>query len=91
MRHFEVRQSEKLNLTSYPGLALIGQCCQASQVDLVIDPRFPVSQGMHYMEPDSIQYGIPSANGHTSLLIARAFAPQFRSGESSTQISDAHH
>jgi hypothetical protein len=46
MAHFEVRQSEKLNLTSYSGLALIGQCCQAAQVDLVIDPKFPVSQGM---------------------------------------------
>jgi hypothetical protein len=43
MAHFEVRQSEKLNLISYSGLALIGQCCQ---VDLVIDPKFPVSQGM---------------------------------------------
>ncbi len=46
MAYFEVRQSEKLNLTSYSGLALIGQCCQAAQVDLVIDPKFPVSQGM---------------------------------------------
>ena len=41
MAHFEVRQSEKLNLTSYSGLALIGQCCQAAQVDLVIDPNDP--------------------------------------------------
>ena len=43
---FEVRQSAKLNLTSYSGLGLIGQCCQAAQVELVIDPRLPVSQGM---------------------------------------------
>ncbi|GAB1425347.1 hypothetical protein MASR2M16_25810 [Thauera terpenica] len=43
---FEVKQSAKLNLTSYSGLALIGQCCQAAQVEAVIDPRLPVSQGM---------------------------------------------
>lgn len=46
MPRFEVRQSAKLNLTSYSGLALIGQCCEAAQVDVVIDPRLPVSQGM---------------------------------------------
>jgi hypothetical protein len=46
MPRFEVKQTSKLNLTSYSGLALIGQCCQAAQVDAVIDPRLPVSQGM---------------------------------------------
>lgn len=46
MPRFEVRQSSKLNLTSYSGLALIGQCCEAAQVDVVIDPKLPVSQGM---------------------------------------------
>jgi hypothetical protein len=46
MARFEVKQSAKLNLTSYSGLALIGQCCQAAQVDAVIDPCLPVSQGM---------------------------------------------
>ncbi|MBD3817250.1 MAG: IS1380 family transposase, partial [Halothiobacillus sp.] len=46
MPRFEVRQSAKLNLTSYSGLALIGQCCETAQVDAVIDPRLPVSQGM---------------------------------------------
>lgn len=46
MPRFEVRQSAKLNLTSYSGLALIGQCCAAAQVDMVVDPRLPVSQGM---------------------------------------------
>ena len=46
MARFEVKQSAKLNLTSYSGLALIGQCCQAAQVGAVIDPRLPVSQGM---------------------------------------------
>jgi len=43
---FEVRQTSKLNLTAASGLALIGQCCEAAQVDSVIDPRLPVSQGM---------------------------------------------
>ena len=42
MPRFEVKQSAKLNLTSYSGLALIGQCCQAAQVEAVIDPRLPV-------------------------------------------------
>jgi hypothetical protein len=42
----EIKQSAKLNLTSYSGLALIGQCCQAAQVEAVIDPKLPVSQGM---------------------------------------------
>jgi hypothetical protein len=46
MPKFEVRQTGKLNLTSYSGLVLIGQCCEAAQVDSVIDPRLPVSQGM---------------------------------------------
>ncbi|QGU33921.1 IS1380 family transposase [Thermochromatium tepidum] len=46
MPKFGVCQTSKLNLTSYSGLALIGQCCEAAQVDSVIDPRLPVSQGM---------------------------------------------
>lgn len=46
MPRFEVKQSSKLQLTSYSGLALIGQCFQAAQVDAVLDPRVPVSQGM---------------------------------------------
>lgn len=46
MARFEVKQTGKLNLTSYSGLALIGQCCQAAQLDVVIDPKVPVSQGM---------------------------------------------
>jgi hypothetical protein len=46
MPRFEVKQTGKLNMTSYSGLALIGQCCQAAQVEAVIDPRLPVSQGM---------------------------------------------
>jgi hypothetical protein len=39
MPRFEVKQSAKLNLTSYSGLVLIGQCCQAAQVEAVIDPK----------------------------------------------------
>jgi hypothetical protein len=46
MAQFDIRQSAKLQLTSYSGLALIGQCCQAAQVEVIIDPRVPVSQGM---------------------------------------------
>jgi hypothetical protein len=50
MPRFELRQSGKLNLTSYSGLVLIGQCCQAAQVEAVIDPRLPVSQGTFVMD-----------------------------------------
>lgn len=46
MPRFEVKQSTRLNLTSHSGLALIGQCCQAAQLELVIDPKLPVSLGM---------------------------------------------
>ena len=46
MARFEIQQSGKLQLTSYSGLARVGQCCQIAQVDAVIDPRIPVSQGM---------------------------------------------
>ncbi|MDF9392785.1 MULTISPECIES: IS1380 family transposase [Methylococcus] len=46
MARFDLKQSTKLQLTSYAGLALIGQCCQAAQVETVIDPKLPVSQGM---------------------------------------------
>ncbi len=46
MPRFELRQNRKLNLTSYSGLALIGQCCQAAQTDVVIDSKLPVSQGI---------------------------------------------
>jgi hypothetical protein len=46
MAHFEIKNSSKLELTSHAGLGLIGQCFQAAQVEAVLDPRFPVSQGM---------------------------------------------
>ena len=46
MPRFEVKQTGKLNLTSYSGLALIGQGWQAAQVEAVIDPCLPVPQGM---------------------------------------------
>jgi hypothetical protein len=39
MPRFEVKQSAKLNLTSYAGLALIGQCCQAAQVGQRLDAK----------------------------------------------------
>jgi hypothetical protein len=46
MLKFEAIQTSKLNLTSYSRLALIGQCCEAAQVNRVIDPRLPVSPGI---------------------------------------------
>jgi hypothetical protein len=52
MPKFEVCQTGKQNLTSTSGLALIGQCCEAAQVDRVIDPRLPVSQGRGFSFDD---------------------------------------
>jgi len=46
MARYEIKQSARFQLTSYAGLALIGQCCQAAQLDAVIDGKIPVSQGM---------------------------------------------
>lgn len=45
MPHFEVKQPTEFNLTSYSGMALIGQSCQAAQA-AAIDARLPVSQSM---------------------------------------------
>jgi hypothetical protein len=50
MPRFELRQSSKLQLTSYAGLALVGQCCQVAQLEAVIDPKLPVSQGIRTSE-----------------------------------------
>lgn len=47
MPRFEVKQPPKLNMTSHSGPALIGQCCEAAEVGVVIDPRLLVSQGMN--------------------------------------------
>ena len=46
MPRFDLHQSSKLQLTSYSGIALVGQCCKAAQLEAVIDPKMPVSQGM---------------------------------------------
>ncbi|QTQ34748.1 Putative transposase, IS4 family [Aromatoleum petrolei] len=46
MARFELKQSSKLQLTSYAGLALIGQCCQAVQVKVAIKPKLPVAHGV---------------------------------------------
>lgn len=45
MARFKLKESKK-ELTSYAGLALIGQCLEAVRVDAVLDGRIPVSQGM---------------------------------------------
>jgi hypothetical protein len=44
MPHFEVKQPTEFNLTSYSGMALIGQSCQAAQA--AVDARLSVSQSM---------------------------------------------
>lgn len=45
MPRFELKESNR-QLTSYAGLSLIGQCCEAAQASLVLDERMPVSAGM---------------------------------------------
>ena len=45
MPRFELKESNR-HLTSYAGLSLIGQCCEAAQASLVLDRRIPVSAGM---------------------------------------------
>jgi hypothetical protein len=45
MAIFKLKESKK-ELTSYAGLALIGQCLEAVNVEAVLDGRIPVSQGM---------------------------------------------
>jgi hypothetical protein len=49
--HFEHREPIELRepnrqLASYAGLSLIGQCCEAAQVDLILDRCIPVSASM---------------------------------------------
>lgn len=44
MPHFHLKQSNR-ELTSYAGLALIGQCCEAAQVEQ-LDRRWPTLQGI---------------------------------------------
>jgi hypothetical protein len=58
MPRFEVKQSAKLNLTSYSGLALIGQCCQAAQVEAVIDPKLPVLPWMKTSDLVKVMVGL---------------------------------
>ena len=45
MPRFDLKESNR-QLTSYAGLSLIGQCCEAAQVERVLDRRIPVSAGM---------------------------------------------
>ena len=53
MPKFEVCQTGKLNLTSTFGLALIGRCWEAAQVDRVVVLRLRVLQGMR--GPDLVE------------------------------------
>lgn len=46
MPRFEVKQTGNLNLTTYSGLALIGQCLEVSRIEALIDPKLRVSQGL---------------------------------------------
>ena len=51
MARFEIQQSSNpaIRQTAVDpvfGAGLVGQCCQIAQLDAVIDPRIPVSQGM---------------------------------------------
>lgn len=45
MPRFCLKESNR-QLTSYAGLSLIGQCCEAAQVDAILDKAMPVSKGL---------------------------------------------
>ncbi|QWF69621.1 hypothetical protein KEF85_09550 [Methylomonas paludis] len=45
MARFKLKESKK-ELTSYAGLSLIGQCLEAVNVEVMVDGRIPVSQGI---------------------------------------------
>jgi hypothetical protein len=60
MPRFELKQSTKLQLTSYSGLALVGQCCEAAQLDAVIDPKLPVSHGLRTSDVAKAMVGLLS-------------------------------
>lgn len=60
MPRFELKQSTKLQLTSYSGLALVGQCCEAAQLDAVVDPKLPVSQGLRTSYVAKVMVGLLS-------------------------------
>ena len=60
MPRFELKQSSKLQLTSYSGLALVGHCCEAAQVEAVIDSKLPVSQGLRTSDVAKAMIGLLS-------------------------------
>lgn len=60
MPQIAVKQSGRLSLTSYAGLALLGQCFDAAQVDLVVDRRLPVSQGLRTSDAVKSMVGLLS-------------------------------
>ncbi len=40
------KQSDRFQLTNYAGFSLLGECFTASQLDLLVDRKIPVSKGM---------------------------------------------
>ena len=58
MPRFGLHQSSKLKLASYSGIALIGQCCKAAQLEAVREPKVPVSQGMRTSDVVSWMVGL---------------------------------
>jgi hypothetical protein len=79
---FEVKQTGKLNLTSYSGLALIGRCCPAAQVEAVIDPRLPLSQGMRTSDI------VKSMVGLLSLTVERTWQRHKRNSRLVVQVTE---
>ena len=72
MPRFEIKQTGKLNLTSHSGLALIGQCCQAAQVDdevrrvkrnvaqaEIVDPERNIRQAERYFIDTNMLLNLP--------------------------------
>jgi len=84
MPRFEVLRSAKLNLTSYSGLALIGQCFDAAQADAMIDPLLPVSQGMKNSDMVKAMTGLLSLDKSDF----EAIEPRFKKTASSRRGSE---
>ncbi len=50
MPEITFKQSSRFQLTNYAGFSLLGECFTASQLDLLVDRKIPVSKGMKTSE-----------------------------------------
>ena len=76
MPRFEVRQSSRLDLTSYAGLALLGQCFEAALVEPLEDTRIPgrCRSGCRYLSHEAAKLPSQAASSATEYSEGRARA-----------------